>query len=650
MENHNIFALDIGTRTVIGLIIKNSGENLEVVAQHVETHQDRAMKDGQIHDVNKVAAVVKKVKENLEKRSKTKLTSAAIAAAGRTLRTVRGSATQDFSNISLINHSHIQQVEVEALVRCKNEIAKLFPDEPLYCVGYSILTQKLNNYNIDTLEGQKGGLVEMEIIATFLPNIVIDSLFEVLKKVDLAIESLTLEPIAAMEIAIPPRFRMLNLALVDIGAGTSDIAISKGGTIIGYKMVQKAGDLITEAVAGHYLIDFQTAEELKITLSRQEKANITDILGIAQEITRDSFNTAIEMAVSDLADDISKEIIDLNGKPPSAVFCVGGGSQVGLLREKLANNLSLPLERVAVRDRETLENVKFKNTRTKSLRGPEIVTPLGIGAIAKKKAIHHFITVYVNEKEVTLFNAKRTTVAQGLFSAGVKVEDILKGGMGKDIKYKIQGEEIVIKGTRGFPGEIYLNNKKATLDDKVVEGDSITVIFPHNPQNALMLIKDVIKPYKKYVAVNHEKVSVIDEVLVNGINVSEEYNIKTGDQIEFIYKLRLHQLNLGINFDEHEVYFDGEIITGNPSLTGVQEITYKKKQQDSGTKLKNISVNANGQEIIITKENPLVVDVFDKLNFDISNPKGVLVIKKNGLESNFAESVVHHDKIEIHWN
>lgn len=53
--------------------------------------------------------------------------------------------------------------------------------------------------------------------------------------------NLTLEPIAAIQVAIPEMYRMLNIALVDVGAGTSDISVTRDGSIIAYGMIPIAG-------------------------------------------------------------------------------------------------------------------------------------------------------------------------------------------------------------------------------------------------------------------------------------------------------------------------------------------------------------------------------------------------------------------------
>ena len=65
---------------------------------------------------------------------------------------------------------------------------------------------------------------------------VVESLYTVMERAGMEVTCLTLEPIAALNVAIPKELRLLNLALVDVGAGTSDIAITKSGTIIAYDM------------------------------------------------------------------------------------------------------------------------------------------------------------------------------------------------------------------------------------------------------------------------------------------------------------------------------------------------------------------------------------------------------------------------------
>src|SRR5699024_12387416 len=82
-----IFALDIGTRSVTGIILRKDAEKYSVIDHYIREHDERSMLDGQIHDVVAVARIVKDVKEALEHRHGP-LHEVSVAAAGRALKTV----------------------------------------------------------------------------------------------------------------------------------------------------------------------------------------------------------------------------------------------------------------------------------------------------------------------------------------------------------------------------------------------------------------------------------------------------------------------------------------------------------------------------------------------------------------------------------
>ncbi len=105
-----------------------------------------------------------------------------------------------------------------------------------------------------------------------------------MKKVGLIVDSLTLEPIAAMEAAIPKKLRLLNLALIDVGAGTSDIAICSRDSITAFGMVSLAGDEVTEAIVQNFLVDFEAAEKIKKQCSESESVEYIDVLGLTNKI------------------------------------------------------------------------------------------------------------------------------------------------------------------------------------------------------------------------------------------------------------------------------------------------------------------------------------------------------------------------------
>ena len=91
-----------------------------------------------------------------------------------------------------------------------------------YCVGYSVVRYYLNGLWMGQPEHHKAKTIGADIIATFLPDDVVDGLYSAVELAGLRVANLTLEPIAAIRVAIPEKFRLLNIAMIDVGARHPD--------------------------------------------------------------------------------------------------------------------------------------------------------------------------------------------------------------------------------------------------------------------------------------------------------------------------------------------------------------------------------------------------------------------------------------------
>ncbi|NLY79905.1 MAG: cell division protein, partial [Lysinibacillus sp.] len=344
-----LFALDIGTRSVVGIILEEQDDHFHVVDMVEKEHKERAMVDGQIHNVLYVAELITDIKKELEQKHGP-LTKVNVAAAGRALKTEQANVTIDIKNRPIFTQEDINRFELQAVQQAQAQLLQKNDNDDTnhyYCVGYSVLYYKLDGEEIGSLLDQQGNEATVEVIATFLPRVVIESLLAALKRAELKMEALTLEPIAAINVLIPPTMRRLNVALVDIGAGTSDIAITDNSTIVAYGMVPTAGDEITESLSDQYLLDFPVAESVKRKLSTDDTITIQDILGFEQEIPKEEVIQKIEPAIKQLANAIGNEILRLNNQlAPKAVMLIGGGSLTPNLPEELCKILDLPQNRV----------------------------------------------------------------------------------------------------------------------------------------------------------------------------------------------------------------------------------------------------------------------------------------------------------------
>ena len=507
-----IFALDIGTRSVIGIVAEEDDDGkLNIIATHRLEHTSRAMLDGQIHDVPQVAEVIIRVKNHLAEKVG-ELKSAAIAAAGRALYTMTAEATTEVNGVitdeiqSSLNFAAIQLAQSQLTLEKKID-AKIY-----YCVGFSIINYELDGIRLKSLIGQRGKIAKTKVIATFLPRQVVDSMQTALTYAGLEVRALTLEPIAAINVLVPPSMRHLNIVLVDIGAGTSDVAITKNGSVIAYGMVPLAGDEVTEAISQRFLLDFNVAEEIKRKATNGEGATFNDILGRSYTLTADEILMPINENVGMIANAIAKTILELNGNdPPQALLLVGGGALSPNLNKLVAEALNMPLDRVAIRKPDNVEGIK---NIPSALQSPDAATPLGILKVASTDTFH-FFNVTINGEEVNLFHFRELTVSDAVLSAGIDYKKF-NGKPGLGLVVTVDGEKKSFPGTMGTFAKIFVNDEPASLDTPLEDGCRIVIEPGEDGVSAQIKIDDIVAIEPNFVVtINGKEISVKPKLLVN---------------------------------------------------------------------------------------------------------------------------------------
>ncbi|MDE6724482.1 MAG: pilus assembly protein PilM, partial [Ruminiclostridium sp.] len=468
VQGDRIFALDIGTRTVVGIIGERDGDKFKILECVSKPHTRRAMVDGQVEDIKQVAKIVGEVKAQLEEKIGCTLQRACIAAAGRALRTVNISKDFDVSGSEFVTEEMVASMEMETISLAQSQLDEETKGDGtlFYCVGHNVVSYLLDDYKMISLTGHKGQKAQINMVVAFLPGIVVEGLYSVMELNKLEVQSLTLEPIAAMNVIIPPEIRLINIALVDIGAGTSDIAISKDGSIIAYAMATVAGDEITEEIIKTYLVDFSAAEQMKYDADTGEAIKYKDIFGIPHSVTQEDFIESILSGMDNLAATICNTILKINGGSPQAVFLVGGGSLIKGLTTLVADKLDIDEDRVAVGSGEFVRGVDIGAFKM----GAEYITPIGIGVTALNDRGYDFSVITVNDKKVRVFDTKKLTVFQLLSAAGFKAAEIM-GHSGQGLTFTLNGNKIFRKGTLMTSAEITVNGKNAGLTTVVTQGD-----------------------------------------------------------------------------------------------------------------------------------------------------------------------------------
>lgn len=684
INNDIVFSLDIGTRSIVGVVAKKVENTLKVIDIKTVFHEQRAMVDGQIEDIRKVSKVIQKVKLELEASQGFKLDDVYIAAAGRSLKTEKALYEKKIDSKKHISDELRSQIEMEALQKAHDAFYENYKDgKGFYCVGYSVLEYKLDDVNIANIVGHRADKVGVEIIAAFLPHIVVEGLYACMDQNKLNVAGLTLEPIAAMNLIIPKDLRLLNLALVDIGAGTSDIAVSKNGSIIGYDMATVAGDEISESIMKNYIVDFNTAEKIKLSLlSDNQTIEFTDILGMTVSLDKNEVISSIEDAIMNLCKEICDKIIKLNKESPVAVFLIGGGSKTPRMKKYISEYLGLPEFRIAIGTKDSVKNVD-----TSSLSGfdPELITPIGIAYSSIAGNNYDFFSVTVNGEKVRLYSIRQMKVMDALLMSGFDSRRLM-GFSGKNLSFTLNNKDYYYKGEYSTPAQIFVNSNISNIETKINPGDVIEVIPAVDGVTPIIKISDIVDnvDIRGKVIFNNIEITLGTKYLLNNVEVDQDYIIGNSDVIEIINVNKLfHLIELyEIDADYYTFYSEGTRISLDTDLSDGMKIDLvqndlldfidksdvnelneiDKNVENLINNAEPIGVDSLNDKIYVTLNDEIIelktredktpyifADMISYTDIDPSNPQGNLVILHNGEGASYTGIINDGDTITIKW-
>lgn len=654
---NNVFGLDIGTRNVVGTVgYQTDDKEFVVAAQYVREHETRAMLDGQIHDIGRVAKTIKEVKDELEKQTGQPLEEVCIAAAGRVLKTVTTHVEYEYAQETVVTGEDVHTLNLLGIEKAQEALKEVNDTSyKFYCVGYSTVKFFLNDEVFISLEGHKANKIGEDIIVTFLPEDVVDGLYAAVGQAGLSVANMTLEPIAAINVAIPENYRMLNIALVDVGAGTSDISITRDGSIIAYGMIPHAGDELTEVIVQHFLVDFNMAESIKLQSTTSDKVTYKDIMSIEHTIPAQDVWDVAAPVVDNIAQEVSTKIRELNGdKTVSACFVVGGGGKIHGFTEKLAEDLDLPEERVALRGEEVLGDVTFEQEDIK--KDPLLVTPIGI-CLNYYDQRNNFIMVRFNGERIKLYDNNRLTIVDAALQAGFPNDELFPK-RGTPINFTVNGVARLVRGEAGEGAVVTMNGKPASINTPL-EPNSEIIIEPSTAGEAAVYKISQLDEYNHSVitfVINGRKVSCPRFVQVNGELEPEDYSIRENDVIETrnYYTVRQIALFMDLVIDTDQMIFVNNEEAGLDTLVyenfsvewktdeyGVARIdnnTYNDTQEsdsDEASVLAERDANSTESDNTVTRTSEQMMNqVLDELHDDFAKEAEASAVPENELPEN----------------
>ncbi len=332
-----MIGLDIGTEFVKALIARVDDNNeLEIIGVGREHQSQTDMQAGAIADIAAVIANCDKALAQAEQQANTSGRSAVVGIAGELVKgsTLNVRVTRKEPNKE-IDITEIDRIFTLVQQRAHDKAKKQLSidtggkDIALKLVSSALISIEIDGYSVTNPIGFQGKDVHVQLYTAFAPMVHIGAIERVAEQLDLDLITVAAEPFAVARSVIGDDPNAdISAVLIDVGGGTTDIAVVNEGGVEGTVMYGIGGRSFTKSIERDFSVGFEQAEALKLGLSD----------GKTPDAKRKSVEKALTKTLSVWSSGISlalEEFTRLDHLPNRILLC-GGGSSLQLIRDELS--------------------------------------------------------------------------------------------------------------------------------------------------------------------------------------------------------------------------------------------------------------------------------------------------------------------------
>jgi cell division protein FtsA len=334
-EARHIVALDIGTEYVKALIGRVQDGEITIVGMG-RVHQGLSdMQAGAVADIGAVVENCDKALNEAEKQAGVSARGTIIGIAGElvkgTTTTVRVARKQPNKALDMVEVERIiKMVQQRAEAKAKQQLAWELGGKSIEVrlVNSALVGIEIDGYVVTNPIGFQGRDVVVQLYTAFAPLVHIGALERVAEQLDLDLLAVAAEPFAVARSVIgDDQTNTMSAVLMDVGGGTTDIAVINDGGVQGTKMFGIGGRAYTRGIERDMAVDFELAEKLKVALG-QGKVPAKQVKNVENALkkTADVWINGVELALA--------EFTKLDHLPHKLLLC-GGGSSLDLLMDRL---------------------------------------------------------------------------------------------------------------------------------------------------------------------------------------------------------------------------------------------------------------------------------------------------------------------------
>lgn len=335
-EQHEyVVALDIGTEFVKALIGRINNNEVEIIGVGRQHQSLSDMQAGAISDIGRVVENCDRALAQAEEEAGVSARTAVIGIAGELVKgmttTVRVTRKEPEKTLDMAEVERIiKLVQERAEVKAKQQLAWELGGKEMdvKLVNSALVGIEIDGYKVTSPVGFQGRDVVVQLYTAFAPLIHIGALEQTAQQLDLDLLAVAAEPFAVARSVIGDDANAtMSAILMDIGGGTTDIAVINEGGVQGTKMFGIGGRAYTRSIERELGIEFDQAEELKLDLSSQHlpQQQVAAIQGSLQK-TLQVWSSGVELALG--------EFNKLDHLPHRILLC-GGGSSLDMIMDQL---------------------------------------------------------------------------------------------------------------------------------------------------------------------------------------------------------------------------------------------------------------------------------------------------------------------------
>lgn len=329
-----VVAIDLGTSKVCAIVAEGLPDGRTSIAG-VGLCPARGMAKGVITDLDEASTTIARAVERAERNSGYRILSAYVGISGAHLTSANGRGV-----VALPRHQpEITRAEIARVLDAASSIPASANQEVLHVLPRTYILDGQTGV-ADPL-GMMGTRLEVEAHVVSGSATAIRNVSRAMERAEVAIDELVPEPLAAAEAALTPAEREMGVALVDIGAGTTDIAIFVEDAIWHTAVLPIGGNHLTNDLSIVLQVPFESAESLKIAAGRamplpglpdghgggdSDRLDVEGFDGAVGRVSRRTAHEVIEARLEQLLTLVRKELREsgYDGALPGGIVLTGG--------------------------------------------------------------------------------------------------------------------------------------------------------------------------------------------------------------------------------------------------------------------------------------------------------------------------------------